>query len=123
MNELRMIKLKCSTEDDPNYTFRRCKYQHLLRNIVDICGCFPVYMLDGKDLVEGDWPPCSFYMHATCVSMTKQMVDNIQTLCKPGCVEYSIHQESIHVSKYELLHSLVPFLFSTQNSARKAKNF
>ena len=68
-------------------------------------------MKDGKDLVDGRYPPCSFYMHATCVSMTKQMVDNIQTKCKPGCVEYSIHQENIHVSLilYKQSDSLIQY--------------
>ena len=28
-------------------------------------------MRDGRHLVEGEWPQCSFYMHATCVSMTR----------------------------------------------------
>ena len=78
-------------------------------------------MLDGKDLVEGEWPPCSFYMHATCVSMTKQMVDNIQTLCKPGCVEYSIHQESIHVSKYET--SFISAFIKYSKLGKKSEEF
>ena len=105
-----------STVENPAYNFRRCQYQYLLHTIVDVCGCFPVYMRDGIDLVEGEWPSCSFYMHATCVSMTKHNVESSQTLCQPACNEYSIFQESIYVRQQSYKYFVLKYDFlSTQN--------
>ena len=68
-------------------------------------------MRDGIDLLKGEWPPCSFYMHATCVSMTKPMVENSESYCQPACFEYSIHQESIHVSKKRIKITITAFIY------------
>ena len=56
------------------------------------------YMNDGRELLNENYPDCSFYLHSTCVSITKNIFEDAESSCLPGCTEYSIHQESIHVS-------------------------
>ena len=56
------------------------------------------YMNDGRELLNTNYPDCSFYLHSTCVSITKNIFEDADSSCLPGCTEYSIHQESIHVS-------------------------
>ena len=56
------------------------------------------YMNDGRELLNKNYPDCSFYLHSTCVSITKNIFEDADSSCLPGCTEYSIHQESIHVS-------------------------
>ena len=55
-------------------------------------------MNDGRELLNENYPDCSFYLHSTCVSITKNIFEDAESSCLPGCTEYSIHQESIHVS-------------------------
>ena len=59
---------------------------------------YEAYMNDGRELLNSEYPDCSFYLHSTCVSITKNIFEDADSNCLPGCTEYSIHQESIHVS-------------------------
>ena len=56
-----------------SYSIEECAYSKLMRQIVDVCNCFPSYIRDGAQLISHSESlvECSFYKHATCVTYIK----------------------------------------------------
>ena len=58
--------------EDPRYTPKACVYKKMLKRIIEVCECYPLYASDGQHLVNGQMiKSCDFYTHATCVTLIK----------------------------------------------------
>ena len=81
------------------YSQNECEMEHLLKDICNVCGCFPNYIAIAREMKPLNCTKkCTFFRHATCAS---RMINNREwiTDCLPACDSFSFAQESIQYAQ------------------------